>query len=103
MAFREERIRGTEDFPFEHVNEKMKNYMVESHWHPEIEVVYVVSGKVTVNISEERLVLKAGEILFVNPEELHSYAPYAKEAEYHAAVFLPTLFQFTSNISCFLR
>ena len=32
--------------------------------------------------------------MFINPEEVHSYASYSKEVEYHAAVFEPALFQF---------
>ena len=90
----ENQKRGTEDFPFAYYKEKYSNHMIHLHWHPEIELLYGISGELSVNVSEEKYILKKGDILFINPEELHTYSPNQKLVEYHAAVFAPTLFQF---------
>ncbi|MBQ2923348.1 MAG: AraC family transcriptional regulator [Tyzzerella sp.] len=90
----ERQRRGTEDFPFAYYKEKYENHMIRLHWHPEIELLYGISGELTVTVSEEKYILKAGDIFFINPEELHSYSPHSKEVQYHATVFAPTLFQF---------
>lgn len=90
----EKQRRGTEDFPFAYYKEQYSNHMIRLHWHSEIELLYGVSGELAVTVAEEKYILKTGDILFINPEELHSYAPYSKEVQYHAAVFDPSLFQF---------
>ena len=90
----EKQRRGTEDFPFAYYKEKYSNHMIHLHWHPEIELLYGISGELTVNVSEEKYILRKGDILFINPEELHTYSPNQKLVEYHAAVFAPSLFQF---------
>ena len=90
----ENKQRGTENFPFEHYKEKYSNHMIHLHWHPEIELLYGISGELAVTVAEERYILREGDILFINPEEVHSYAPCSGEVQYHAAVFEPSLFQF---------
>jgi len=90
----EKQKRGTEDFPFAYYKENYSNHMIKLHWHPEIELLYGISGELIVNVSKEKYFLRKGDILFINPEELHTYSPNQKLVEYHAAVFSPTLFQF---------
>lgn len=93
--YREKMKRGTEDFPFAYYKQKLINHrMIELHWHPEIELLYGIDGEVAVNVSEEKYILKQGDILFINPEELHSYKPRTAQVRYHAAVFHASLFQF---------
>ena len=92
--YREKQRRGTEDFPFAYYREKYSNHMIHLHWHPEIELLYGISGELAVTVAEEKYILKAGDILFINPEELQSYAPHSKEVQYHATVFDSSLFQF---------
>lgn len=90
----EKERRGTENFPFAYYKERYSNHMIRLHWHPEIEMLYGVSGELAVTVSEEKYILRQGDILFINPEELHSYRPHSKEVQYHAAVFDPSLFRF---------
>ncbi|MBQ8803932.1 MAG: helix-turn-helix transcriptional regulator [Tyzzerella sp.] len=92
--FREKQRRGTENFPFAYYKENYANHMIKLHWHPEIELLYGIDGELAVNVSEEKFILKPGDILFINPEELHSYKPHTPRVEYHAAVFDAALFQF---------
>lgn len=90
----EKKTRGTEGFPFSHYRECYSNAMIKLHWHPEVELIYVVSGVLTVMVSEEKYFVKQGEVLFINPEELHSYSSQGELVEYHAAVFDVSLFQY---------
>ena len=95
--YHENKRRGTENFPFAYYKEKYSNHMIKLHWHPEIELLYGISGELAVTVSEEKCILKQGDILFINPEELHSYSPITRPVEYHAAVFEASLFQFREN------
>ena len=93
-SYRETLKRGTEEFPFAYYKESYQGHGINLHWHPELELLYGVDGEVAVTVSEERRVLKKGDILFINPEELHSYTAHSQKVEYHAAVFSASLFQF---------
>lgn len=95
--YRESRIRGTEDFPLSYYKFNTRNKMIEPHWHPEIEILYITEGEMTVNISDEKYLVCAGDILFVNPQELHSIRVCECLVTYYAAVFFPSLFQFKGN------
>lgn len=92
--YRENQKRGTENFPFAYYKEKYANHMIRLHWHPEIELLYGIDGEVAVTVAEEQHILKPGDILFINPEELHSYKAHTTSVQYHAAVFGTSLFQF---------
>lgn len=93
----EKKQRGTENFPFAYYKEKYSNHMIHLHWHQEIELLYGISGELAVTVAEEKYILRQGDILFINPEEVHSYSPYSEEVQYHAAVFEPSLFQFKEH------
>ena len=94
LQYREKCVRGTEDFPFSSYRFIRKERVVELHWHPEVEILYVVNGQMMVNVSEEQYILNSGDIFFINPEELHGMSAVEKEVEYYVMVFFPSLFQF---------
>lgn len=95
--YRETQQRGTENFPFAYYKQKLTNHMIQLHWHPEIELLYGIDGEVAVTVAEEKYILKSGDIFFINPEELHSYKSSTPRADYHAAVFDTSLFQFKES------
>ena len=94
LQYREKCVRGTADFPLSHYRYVRKEKLITPHWHPEIEILYMVSGQMTVSISEKQYILNPGDIFFVNPEELHAIDARECGADYHVAVFFPALFQF---------
>ena len=49
--YREKQRRGTEDFPFAYYREKYSNHMIHLHWHPEIELLYGISGELAVTVA----------------------------------------------------
>ena len=59
------------------LNDDLNNYPV--HWHEEMEVIRVQSGRGLVFIDGKRLEVKQGDILIVNPYLLHSVARMENE------------------------
>jgi len=43
------------------------------HWHQELEIVYVLEGRMRIGINDELYALEAGDVLFVGSCELHHY------------------------------
>lgn len=90
--YRETVERGTPDFRFSHYNfkESSKLYsFVGLHWHSEIEMLYVKNGAISVTVEERKYVLNQGDIIFIEPEKIHTVSPFILPLEYDAAVFSP--------------
>ena len=88
--YRETVERGTPDFRFSHYNfkESSKLYsFVGLHWHSEIEMLYVKNGAISVTVEERKYVLNRGDIIFIEPEKIHTVNPFFLPLEYDAAVF----------------
>ncbi len=88
--YRETVERGTPDFRFSHYNfkESSKLYsFVGLHWHSEIEMLYVKNGAISVTVEERKYVLNRGDIIFIEPEKIHTVNPFILPLEYDAAVF----------------
>lgn len=82
--------RGTKNFPFAYYRERY----TKLHWHPEIELILMISGEMEAIVAEETYILYPGDILFINPDELHCFTAKSENTEYHAAVFKSELFSF---------
>lgn len=78
MDFQHELIIPDEGMPFklflfEGAN---GNYFREKHWHTSIEIFAVLDGSLSFFLNEEEHPLKAGELIIINPNEIHSiHAP----------------------------
>jgi AraC-like DNA-binding protein len=69
---REKRSHGTVGFPFQIYPRGPKdNLFVPYHWHPELEIITVISGEVGITIGENQYVGQTGDIFFVDLEQLH--------------------------------
>lgn len=69
---REKRSHGTIGFPFQIYPRGPKdNLFVPYHWHPELEIITVISGEVGITIGENQYVGQKGDIFFVDVEQLH--------------------------------
>ncbi len=75
-TLREIREHGTPEFPFEYylddIDEIGQGY-VEWHWHNEIEWAWAESGKVICRIGNEKIILEAGEGIFINSRVIHRF------------------------------
>lgn len=56
------------------------NYVREKHWHTSIEIFAVLQGSLSFFLNEEEHPLKAGELIIINSNEIHSiHAPQANQ------------------------
>ena len=98
QQYREQKIRGTSEFPLSRYRFIRKNRQVALHWHPEVEILYVADGEMSVQVAGEDYVLQNGDIFFINPEELHAMTMYETVVDYHVIVFETSMFQYQRNI-----
>ncbi len=65
-------LKGSSEFPVAIYNDDLKAEPVPYHWHDEIELIVVVSGKMELVVEGEKFVLSVGEGIFINSGRLHS-------------------------------
>ncbi len=66
---------GNYEFPVHISLEKIQSYEQNSfpwHWHPEIELTWIMSGEIEYLVNDKKYLLKEGEGLFCNSNALHS-------------------------------
>ena len=49
------------------------------HWHKEIEIVVIYEGSISLETAKERIILKKGDGVFINSEELHYFKKLGDE------------------------
>lgn len=77
MIYNELIERGTEHFPIELylVDKNHPRYEMSSHWHNEVELIRVISGKLNVKLNSNEYTAVKNDIIFVNPETVHTATP----------------------------
>lgn len=84
---------GDYAFPVNISLEKIEAYEQDSflwHWHPEIEITWVISGEIEYHVNEHTYILSEGEGLFGNSNTLHSgHMKDGKECTYLSITFHP--------------
>lgn len=58
------------------------NELLPAHWHNHLEILYIISGKMSAYINEIVYELGAGDIVLVNPRDIH-YTHIQEECEYY--------------------
>ena len=109
MPARLEQIqRGTPDLPFARYSFHYvtpRHVTANTHWHPEQEILYVISGSIEVMIGKQPFLISEKQICFVAPNVLHSVVTSAPNTVYHAFVFsydlltLPDMHFFQTTIT----
>lgn len=61
------------------------------HWHDEVEIICVVSGRVGYLLNGEELELSEGDVLFINSRQLHVCVQKKCECELYCLIFHPAL------------
>lgn len=94
--YREFSERGTPDFRFAYYRHRntLSGNMINMHWHPEIEMLYMRYGEIEVTVGSEKHRLLSGDILFIEPDRLHAIVQKTPEIGYDAAVFSTSLIEF---------
>lgn len=80
-TMREAVIHGETLFPFQiyAINLSCGIWEGQLHWHPEMEIVYVESGRIRCQADFQTYHLKAGEILLIPKGELHHFQQLEEE------------------------
>lgn len=90
---KEVKEHGSYSFPVHVSLETIQSYEHGSflwHWHPEIELTWIVSGEIEYRVNEQTYYLKEGEGLFGNSGTLHSgYMKNLQECTYLSITFHP--------------
>ena len=68
------------------------NNAFDSHWHREIEILYLRNGSMQVICEDNVYNPQAGDIIFINPSELHSGRTLEQGVEYYCFIIDPGFF-----------
>lgn len=84
---------GNYEFPVHLSLEKIQSYEQASfpwHWHPEIELTWIMSGQIEYLVNDKKYLLKEGDGLFCNSNSLHSgYMKDGQDCKYLSLTFHP--------------
>lgn len=84
---------GNYEFPVHISLEKIQAYEQHSfpwHWHPEIELTWIMSGQIEYFVNDKKYLLTEGEGLFCNGNTLHSgYMKDGQDCNYLSVTFHP--------------
>ena len=75
-SLQESKPHGNRTYPFQYYYEDIWDYdfhCVDWHWHPELELVYVQTGKAICFIGEEKFSLEPGTALLINSKIIHRF------------------------------
>lgn len=76
--------------------------MIHTHWHREIEILYISRGIMEVKIEGKSYIGKEGDILFIPPNQLHGAVSYNHSPCAFFAIVFDSLF-IKSNFSDFIQ
>lgn len=96
LELKEDRSQVTREQPFccYHNYNMTYPFQIPVHWHPEIEILYVIRGPLKVIIEGEEYTGRQGDVFCVNPGELHFMDPASAEIDYYALLFPLELLSF---------
>ena len=89
FELKENKPHGTKDDPFStyHLENRGQSFQIPVHWHDELEIIYVKSGFLTVNISGENYIGKPGDAFVVSPGNLHFMGSQTGTVDYFTFLF----------------
>lgn len=91
---REKREHGTLSFPFQIYPEADDSDFIPYHWHPEVEIITVESGRVSLTIADRIYEAEPGDIFVAASEELHEIRAAGRENQFLSFVFAADFLQF---------
>ena len=89
FELKENKPHGTKGDPFStyHIENRGQSFQIPVHWHDELEIIYVKSGFLTVNISGENYIGKPGDAFVVSPGNLHFMGSQTGTVDYFTFLF----------------
>ena len=98
-ARREKKEHGTLSFPFQIYpaldgSEAADSDFIPYHWHPELEIITVDCGRVSLTIADRMYEGARGDVFFAASEELHEIRAAGRENQFRSFVFAADFLQF---------
>ena len=98
-ARREKKEHGTLSFPFQIYpaldgSEADDSDFIPYHWHPELEIITVDCGCVSLTIADRMYEGARGDVFFAASEELHEIRAAGRENQFRSFVFAADFLQF---------
>ena len=89
FELKENKPHGTKDDPFStyHIQNGGQSFQIPVHWHDDLDIIYVHSGFLTVNISGENYIGKPGDAFVVSPGNLHFMGSQTGTVDYFTFLF----------------
>ena len=99
FELKENKPHGTKEDPFStyHIWNSCRSFQIPVHWHDELEIIYVKSGFLTVNISGESYIGNPGDAFVVSPGNLHLMGTQTGEVDYFTFLFPLKYISFRSD------
>ena len=96
---RESKSHGTPEYPYSHytISNLRHSFQMPVHWHDELEVIYVRQGKLWVNVGGTVYNMTGGQVVIVNPRQLHLMGSDDMSVRYHTLLFPVELISFQSQ------
>ena len=69
-------------------------FFIQRHWHRGMEILKVLEGSYTVELSLENIRLREGEFCIINSEELHRIESCAGRSRHEVIIFRPEILEF---------
>lgn len=87
MSYNELKQHGSEDFPIQlYIIDSMHpKYEMAHHWHTQLEIIRVISGKLNVALNGKEYKAYDGDVIIVNSEVVHGAIP--ENCVYECIVF----------------
>ena len=101
--FHETKIHCKADFPYMVYRGNLPDYITSYpvHWHKEMEIIFIISGRGTVTVQTTQYVVKAGDIIIITPELLHSIKQLNDEKMEYFNILFDFLLLEDKNSYCF--
>ena len=68
---------------------------VPYHWQENTEILWIQKGELSLKIQEKNYIVKAGDIVYINPRALHGMQSRTPDCTYQAFIFPLSWLQFT--------
>ena len=82
--------RGTPDCPIDvYRSFRGPRHRIFTHWHPELEVMYVEKGFMTYRLDKQTVTLNPGDILIIPPNTIHGLHAYTPMVNAWSMVITP--------------
>lgn len=82
------------NFPFNlHYDSLGLNLFVDSHWHEEIEILYIVKGKLKLICNQAEYLAEVGDVIFIPSNQIHKMENQNGICDYYCLLAKPRYFQ----------